>query len=347
MSNPYYNASGTPATGSQGASSPVRSEFALIAAGFTLLPALLSGAAVTGTGNVVLATSPTLVTPALGTPSSITLSNATGLPVSTGISGLGTGVATALGNAVNASGGLTTNGTDLPLAGGTVTGATTFSGGLTGTLTGHASLDLPLTGGTVTGATTFSGGLNSTAIGATTASAAAFTTLSASGAVSGAGFAGLLSSPSAIGNVAPSAGGFTSLGVSGATTLAGVSFGTTFASGPTNLANHINLYHLVSVNNYGFSVTSGCLNVVANSVLAGVFSSSGLDSVVIGSQTPSAGTFTSVQTGSTLGPTWTTGNGAPSVMQPAGSLYSNALGNTGTRLYVSSGSGGWLPVAGV
>jgi len=41
-------------------------------------------------------TSPTLTTPALGTPSSGTLTNCTGLPVSTGVSGLGTGVATAL-----------------------------------------------------------------------------------------------------------------------------------------------------------------------------------------------------------------------------------------------------------
>lgn len=53
----------------------------------------------------------------------------------------------------------------LPLAGGTVTGATTFSGALTGALTGHASLDLPLTGGTVTGATTFSGALTGTLTG--------------------------------------------------------------------------------------------------------------------------------------------------------------------------------------
>jgi hypothetical protein len=47
----------------------------------------------TGTGALVFANSPTLVTPALGTPSSATLTNASGLPISTGVSGLGTGVA--------------------------------------------------------------------------------------------------------------------------------------------------------------------------------------------------------------------------------------------------------------
>lgn len=50
----------------------------------------------TGTGNTVLSTSPTLVTPILGTPQSVTLTNGTGLPISTGVSGLGTGVATFL-----------------------------------------------------------------------------------------------------------------------------------------------------------------------------------------------------------------------------------------------------------
>jgi hypothetical protein len=60
--------------------------------------------ATTGSGNVVRATSPTLVTPNLGTPSAGTLTNATGLPISTGVSGLGTGVATALGNNVSGTG---------------------------------------------------------------------------------------------------------------------------------------------------------------------------------------------------------------------------------------------------
>ena len=62
----------------------------------------------TGTGTVVaLATSPTLVTPILGTPTSGTLTNCSGLPISTGVSGLGTGVATALGNNINTAGGIT------------------------------------------------------------------------------------------------------------------------------------------------------------------------------------------------------------------------------------------------
>ena len=63
----------------------------------------------TGSGALVFATSPSLVTPALGTPSSVTLTNATGLPVATGISGLGTGVATFLAtpSSANLAGALT------------------------------------------------------------------------------------------------------------------------------------------------------------------------------------------------------------------------------------------------
>lgn len=42
----------------------------------------------TGTGSVVRATSPTLVTPVLGTPSSGTLTSCTGLPLTTGVTGI-------------------------------------------------------------------------------------------------------------------------------------------------------------------------------------------------------------------------------------------------------------------
>jgi hypothetical protein len=58
---------------------------------------------VTGTGSVVLSTSPTLVTPVLGTPTSATLTNATGLPIVAGTTGTlsvargGTGVTTSTG----------------------------------------------------------------------------------------------------------------------------------------------------------------------------------------------------------------------------------------------------------
>lgn len=139
---------------------------------FTLNGALTYGGvalsnSATGTGSMVLATSPTLVTPNLGTPSAVTLTNATGLPL-TGLTGLATGVATFLGTPSSANlAAVVTDETGTgalvfaasPTFSGTIGGTLAFSGAITHSSTTTLSAALTYGGVTLANAVTGTGNM--------------------------------------------------------------------------------------------------------------------------------------------------------------------------------------------
>jgi hypothetical protein len=153
-----------------------------------------------GSGTVLaLTNSPVFTTPNLGTPSAVTLTNGTSLPISTGVSGLGTGVATAMGNAINTTGGIVTQS-------GTLTASAILLGGGSGTAISSTT--------TGTGVVTAIGNAVNTSGGVVTQSG----TLSASAILLGGGSGTAITSTTtgtgvvtALGNNANATGGFTTI----------------------------------------------------------------------------------------------------------------------------------------
>lgn len=179
---------------------------------FTNASKQLVSNAITGTGSVVMSASPTLtgtLTAAAITASGTVTGNGNWVIGNADTDTVTIGASFVTGSVLRSAKADTNT---LALAAYDVDGAA-YTNLITLTASNTPTLTLTSTG---------VGTINNMSIGATTASTGAFTTLSASSTVSGAGFSTYLASPPAIGGTTPAAGSFTTLSANSTVTISGL-----------------------------------------------------------------------------------------------------------------------------